>query len=208
MVMKDKRSLLLIGLYTVIILVAGFAGYRTWAVNNVMAGMYDTSLGQFQGAEDAEKVIVEILDYRCSYCRAVHETTQELLSRHPDVKIVYRHYPIFGRPSVIEAEVALAAGMQGKFSEAHDALMSRESPITDREIEALVQSIGLDPERFRADMKGPETGYLLLNTLDSVEVLGIKSTPVFIIGDIVYSLDNGMPTVETFEQFLEEAYGD
>lgn len=206
--MKDKKKLLLILLYTVIIAVAGFTFYRSWIVNNVMASLYDVSLGQFQGAENADKVIIEFLDYRCSYCREIHKITQEVLAKNPDVKIIYHHFPVFGLPSIIEAEVALAAGMQGKFSEAHNMLMSRTSPITDREIEAFAQSLGLDMARFRRDMKGPEIGYLLLATLDRVDILGIGSTPQFIVGDIIYSIREGMPTVETFEDLLKQAYGE
>ena len=205
--MKNKKKLLLTGLYAAIILVAVYAGYRAWAVRGVMQNMYDTSLGQFQGPADADKVIVEFMDYRCSYCRSIHGIMMDVLERNPDVKIIYRHFPVFVRPSIIEAEVALAAGMQGKFSEAHDALMNRSEPITDREIEELAQSLDLDLEKFRIDMKGPEIGYLLLDTLDSVDILGIKSTPTFLVGKTIYTLENGVPTVEIFEKLLADAYG-
>lgn len=204
---RDKKSLYLVLLYAAIIVVGCFAGYRAWATNRAMASLYDVSFNQFQGPADADKVIVEFLDYRCSYCRMVHDVLMDVLARNPDVKIIYRHYPIFGRPSLIEAEVALAAGMQGKYIEAHNNLIKRDDPITDREIVDLGYRLGLDVDKFRNDMKDAEMGALLLSTLDIVEALNIRSAPTFIIGDTVYTLGNGMPTVETFERWLEEAYG-
>ncbi len=205
---RDKRSLLLIGLYTVIAIVAALVIYRAWTVEKFRGQMYTTALNQYVGPAESERVIVEFLDYRCSYCRIIHPVIEEVRARNPDVKIIYRHYPVFGRPSVIEAQVALAAGIQGKFEEAHKALISREEPITDREIESLAFTLGLDVDRFRRDMKGPEIGYMLLETLDAAEVLGIRSTPTFLVGDIVFSMQDGMPTAETFEQLLADAYGD
>ncbi|MCB9990045.1 MAG: thioredoxin domain-containing protein [Rhodospirillales bacterium] len=204
---RDKKKLLLIGLYGLVILLASYAGYRAYAVQSMTQAMYVAEFGQFDGPEDADKVIVEFLDYRCSYCRIIYPVVQELLERNPDVKVVYRHYPVFLRPSIIEAEVALAAGMQGKFRDAHDDLMQREEPITDREIDDLARNLGLDIEKFRTDMKGPEIGYLLLQTIDAVEMLGIGSTPSFMIGDRIFTLEDGMPDVEAFEKILAEEYG-
>lgn len=195
-------------LYAVVILIGGYVGYRFIETKKAMSGIYEAELGQFFGPEDSKKVIVEFLDYRCSYCREADPIVKDLLTKRPDVKVIIRHYPVFARPSIIEAEVALAAGMQGKFREAHDALVQREEPITDREIEDLAQSLGLDMDKFRVDMKGPEIGYLLLNTLDTVKILGINSTPSFVVGDIIYSLESGLPDVATFERLLKEAYGE
>ncbi len=204
---RDKRSFFLILLYAAVLIAGGFGVYRLWSLKHAMAGLDNTALGNFQGSADAPKTIVEFLDYRCSYCRAIDPTMQEVLARNPDVKIVYRHYPVFGKPSVIEAEVALAAGMQGKFAEAHNILITRDNPITDREVEEIAAALGLDMERFRKDLKGPEIGELLLNTMDTTHILKIGATPSFVVGDIVYTMNDGKPTVEMFESLLAEAYG-
>lgn len=205
--MIKGKSKLLVALYAVIVIVAAYTGYKYWITRDAISVMADTSLGQFRGPADAEKVIVEFMDYRCSYCRNIDSTMKEVLRRNPDVKIVYRHFPVFGRPSVIEAEVALAAGMQGKFAEAHDALISRSEPISEPEIDALARSLGLDMTKFRTDMKGPEIGYLLLQTMDMTEQLGIKGTPSFFIGKTFMPISDRVPTVETFEHYLQQEYG-
>lgn len=204
---KDRNKLLLIGLYVTIIIVACYAGYRYLTLGQAVDALYDTSFNQYQGPANSEKIIVEFLDYRCSYCRDMHPIMSELLARNPDVKIIYRHYPVFGRPSVIEAEVALAAGMHGKFSEAHEYLITRQEPITEREIDQIAGSLGINVDTFRHDMKDTGMGYFLLETIDMAEILGVRATPTFIIGDVVYTLEDGMPTVEKFEELLAEVYG-
>ncbi|PJB71367.1 MAG: hypothetical protein CO093_05305 [Alphaproteobacteria bacterium CG_4_9_14_3_um_filter_47_13] len=206
--LKNKRFIFLALLYAAIIVTGFFVAYRAWTVHKVMAGLHDVSFGQYQGAENADKTIVEFLDYRCNYCRQMHPVMMQVLERHPDVRIIYRHYPIFGRPSLIEAEIALAAGMHGKFRQAHDYLITREDPITDREIEELATKLGINIEQFRLDMKDQQMGYLLLGTLDAIEALNIRSVPTFMVGNILYSLEQGMPDVETFDRLLAEAYGE
>lgn len=207
MKIRDKYTRALIGLYAVIVLMAAYTGYRLWLDSRMESNLYFAELGHFQGPADAEKVIVEFLDYRCSFCREVHPVMQAFLKRNPDVKIIYRHLAVFGRPSVIDAEVALAAGMQGKFAAAHNALMQLEQPMSDREIEELALSLGLDLEKFRKDMKGPEIGHLLLGTVDMASAMKIGSVPAFLVGGKLYTLKDGMPTVETFEQLLKDHYG-
>lgn len=206
--LRDRRALFLIVLYSVIIAVGGYAVYRTWSTSSAMASLPHAVLGEFQGPAESQKVVVEFLDYRCSFCRTIDPVMKDFMARNPDVKVVYRHYPVFGKPSVIEAEVALAAAMQGKFAEAHDYLMSRgEQPISEAEIDELAMRLGLDMQKFRTDMKGPEIGYLLLNTMDVVEAIGVSSTPTLVVGEIIYPMTEGMLTVEKLEQLVAQVYG-
>ena len=200
---KDKKSLFLILLYAAVLI----AVHRVWTVHKVMASLQDAPFSQFEGPADAPKTMVEFFDYRCSFCRDLYPVIEQVLAKHPDVKVIYRHYPAFGRPSLTDAEIALAAGMQGKFLEAHRDLIDREEPITDREIDELAQRLGLDVDRFRIDMKDYQMGLFLISTLDAVEILHIRSIPTFIVGDVMYTMDEDSATVETFDRLLEKAYG-
>lgn len=209
---RDRKKLILAGVaYSILALAIAYFGYSYWAVRSAMARLPDTSMGQFIGPVDASKVIVEFMDYRCSYCRAVDPTLREVLKRHPDLRIIFRHYPVYERPSVIDAEVALAAGIQGKFAEAHDILIKRETPMSETEIDVMAESLGLNMARFRSDMKGQPIGYMMISTLDIADALGLRAVPTFIIDGpkkrIVYQMTQGMPTPDTFDKLLEEAYG-
>jgi len=203
-----KKRHALIVLYVAIAMAAAYVGYTIWAVNKTMDMLDSTAFNQYHGPEDAEKVIVEFIDYRCSYCREIHGTMMKFLERNPDVKIVYRHYLIFGKTSHADAAMALTAGRHGHYTAAHEFLIGNQDPVSERQIDEFATSIGVDPAKFRYDMKSQEMGLLFLETLDMAQLLGIRSTPSFVIGDIIYNLQDGMPTVETFEKMLAEAYGE
>jgi len=207
--MRGRRGLFYLAFYTILVIGAGYAGWYLWTVSSAMNRVENVAMGQFIGPADAEKTIIEFIDYRCPYCHQLEPVMKEVLRRHPDLRIIYRHYPVFGKASVIDAGVALAAGMQGKFEEAHDMMMAaqRSEILTDAEIEAMAVELGLDMRKFQIDRKGPEIGVLLLDTMDIADALGIRATPTFVVGDIIYSMKEGDVNADSFDKVIAEAYG-
>lgn len=53
-------------------------------------------------------------------------------------------FPILGAPSVIAAKAALAADIQGKYSEMHTALMAAETRHDEASIMGVATRLGLD----------------------------------------------------------------
>ena len=76
------------------------------------------------GNLDGDVTVVEFFDYNCPYCRRAMDVVQGLLDEDPDVRLVYREWPILGEGSVFAAKAALAAREQGKYEAFHWALMS------------------------------------------------------------------------------------
>src|SRR6202021_386969 len=76
------------------------------------------------GARDADVIVVEYFDYNCPYCKQLVPTLHALLAQEPKIAILYKDWPILGDVSVYAASCALAAGYQGKYQAAHDALIS------------------------------------------------------------------------------------
>jgi protein-disulfide isomerase len=68
--------------------------------------------------------VVEFFDYRCPCCRIMEPRLHELLTEDPSVRLVLKDWPIFGGMSVYAAQVAIAAGWQGKYAPVHDALFT------------------------------------------------------------------------------------
>jgi len=192
-------------LYAVVLLLAALVGLRAWAIHDTMSMLKKPELGQVIGNPEGSRVVVEIIDYRCAFCRNIAPVVRQLIADDPELKVVVRHKPIFGEKSIQEAEFALAAAMQGKFAEAHEALIARTAPATQEELDALAASLSLDREKLEKDMKGPETGRTLLMNIDATENLKINSTPTFIIGKWVY-VPNGMPDAATIAGLIDKAY--
>src|SRR3979409_2603263 len=76
------------------------------------------------GARNPDVTIVEYFDYNCPYCKQLVPALQALLAQDPKLAVLYKEWPILGPVSQYAAASALAAGWQGKYLLAHDALIS------------------------------------------------------------------------------------
>ena len=194
-------------LYTAIAIVALVMVFKLMGLHQAYGVMYSTeTFGNAIGPDKADQVLVEVFDYRCSYCRDMYGDLMRFHERNQDVKIIFRPWPIIDKASIDQADLALAAGMQGKFFEVHDLLMQEKHTVDDAFLADITRRFGLDPAKLKLEMKGRETGRILLDTHDAAAALGIQSAPTFIAGKIVYSPKTGLPGVEDLEKLVAEAY--
>lgn len=192
-------------LYVAIALVVLLIGWRLWSVHQAYGLAEQAPFGNSIGPEKAAVTVVEFMDYRCSACRVSHDSIRTLIEKHPDVRFVFRHFPVFGQPSVTEADLALAAGKQGKFREMHELLINRETPVTETETRAVVEGVGADYERLMKEWRGQDIGFHLLQTLDIAQTLGINSTPTFIVNRKIVGTKDSVPSVDMIDQAIAAA---
>lgn len=192
-------------LYIAVFIVASVLAYKSWVMHSTISMVQSAPLGNYIGPEDAKLIVVEFIDYRCSYCREAHPEMERFLANHDDIKVVFRHLPNLGKGSLHDAQLALAAGMQGKFKEVHDDLITRETSVDDNYIMKTAMDLELDYDKLMIDLKGPEIGGFLLDNIDAIERLSINATPSFLFGDILFVPSAGSPTAEDFEKLAQEA---
>ncbi len=157
---------------------------------------------QYVGAENPSLIITEVMDYRCSYCRQMHDTMTALVARHPDVRVIYRVYPIFKQPSMNEAKMAMAAGKQGKFKEMHERLIRSSAPVTPEQEAALIEELGLDKARYDTDKYSWSATKDLMDATSAAKAIGINATPTLVVNRQIYLMRKGVPTVEELEEML------
>ena len=104
------------------------------------------------GDPKATVTIVEFFDYQCPYCRRMAQQLAKLNEEDPDLRIVYKEYPVFGPASTLAAAAAVGAMRQGKYEEFHLAMMGVRGAPTERTIFRVAERLGLDAGRLRADM--------------------------------------------------------
>ena len=74
--------------------------------------------------------------------------------RKDKVRFVYKFMPLTMHPHAeIAARAAIAAQMQGKFWEMHHLLFANGQHLEQADLEKYAASVGLDVDRFRADMQ-------------------------------------------------------
>jgi len=139
------------------------------------------------GSPNEEVTVVEFFDYRCGYCKQVANAVAQLQKDEPDVRVVYKDFPILGEESVLAARAALAAQQQGKHQVFHEAMLASKSGLTKEEIFAIAQRVGLDVEKLNANLHAPEWQRTIDRNRALAKLIGISGTPGFVVGSEVYS---------------------
>jgi protein-disulfide isomerase len=137
------------------------------------------------GNPAGDVTVVEFFDYNCPYCRRVAPTVTELEEADPDLRLVYKEFPILGPGSQFAARAALASRSQGKYGPFHNALMQATEQVTEESVMEIAREVGLDIEQLRAEMQDPAIQAAIARNLHLADALGITGTPSFIIGDEV-----------------------
>jgi len=126
--------------------------------------------------------VVEFFDYRCGYCKLAAPQVVSLIEQNPDVRFVFKEFPIFGEVSDTAAKVALTAPAKAKGVELYKGLMS-EKALDDAALDRHLTAIGLNPAAARKDANQPLIARQILDTHALAEALKIDGTPSFIVGN-------------------------
>ena len=136
------------------------------------------------GAFKPDVVIVEYFDYNCPYCKKLVPTLKALLAQDANVGLVYKDWPILGPVSEYAAASALAAGWQGKYLAAHEALLSGPRLAQVDQVDDILQHAGVNMEALKKDRLGHarEIAALLERNDAEAQALGLKGTPGIVVG--------------------------
>lgn len=138
------------------------------------------------GNPDGDVTIVEFYDYNCGYCKTMFPKIMQTVKTDGNIRWVLKDLPTLRPSSFLAAAAGLAANKQGKFLEMHKALMTHRGEAGEREITAFAKRIGLDMEKFRADMRSAEFDVLIRNNKILAKKLGFRRIPDIIVGDTVF----------------------
>lgn len=154
------------------------------------------------GNPEGDVTIVEFFDYNCPYCKRVKPEVQALMASDPNIRLVYREWPILGDGSVFAARAALASRKQGKYEEFHWAMMGLQGRAEEASVMKVASDIGLDLGQLRADMESPEIDEHIQTSIDLTATLGFSGTPSFVIGDALVA---GFAETSELEQHVAVA---
>ena len=124
--------------------------------------------------------VVEFFDYRCGYCKRSVDAIREAIAQ-TGVRVELRDYPILGADSERASRIALAAGMQSRYEDAHFALMEREGGFGDDAVTELASQLGIDAARLRTDMESTAVSERIEANRDLARRLGVTGTPAFLV---------------------------
>lgn len=137
------------------------------------------------GNLNGDVTIVEFFDYRCGFCKRVFPAIMTLLGEDPNIRYVFKEFPILGPESEFASRAAQAVWFedQNKYMPFHHALMGMKGNLTEARVLKEAEKIGIDTERLRTAMASPEVTSALQSNYALAKALGINGTPAFVIGD-------------------------
>jgi protein-disulfide isomerase len=134
----------------------------------------------FKGPEDAKVVLVEFSDFQCPACALFQPLLQTFELKFPNLKFVYKHYPLPQHPQGKPAALAsMAAGEQDAFWEYHDKLFENQNALSNDLYIQIAKDLGLDEEKFKKDMESEKIRQYVEADIKVGQSVGVNSTPSF-----------------------------
>ncbi|MDQ2881129.1 MAG: Na+/H+ antiporter NhaA [Actinomycetota bacterium] len=148
-----------------------------------LAEPVDPDRDHIRGPAEALVTVVEYGDFECPYCGLAEPVVRELLADFGDVRYVWRHLPLTDvHPRAqLAAEAAEAAASQGTFWPMHDLLLDHQGDLRPADLNHYAGELGLDVERFRADLRKHIHAPRIAEDVESAGLSGVSGTPTFII---------------------------
>lgn len=171
-----------------------------------------TTVGNAKG----NVTVVEFFDYQCIHCKKMSSVMDSLVKKDSGLRVIYKEFPIFGKSSETASKAALAAGMQNKYKQMHDALLSTEKRLDDKVIMDVAKSVGLDLNKLKTDMESKEVTAILDANRQLAEKLHLMGTPAFIVASTPDSKFKqgsepsfipGAATEESLQELIKKAAG-
>jgi len=137
--------------------------------------------------------IVEFFDYQCPHCVDMAPVMSEVIKANPDVRVIYKEFPIRGPVSEFAARAALAANKQGKYVELSHALLTTQQPLTQESILEIAKKTGLDMDKLKTEMNSEAVSNQIKATIKLAQDLKLFGTPAFFIGKTTGTAINYVP---------------
>ncbi|WP_230722614.1 DsbA family protein [Martelella mediterranea] len=157
------------------------------------------------GNPQGDVTLVEFFDYNCPYCRQVAPAMVAAEDGDPQLRIVYKEFPILGPNSMFAAKAALASHRQNLYPQFHKAMMQASGAADEAQVVAVAEEIGLDVEQLRADMQDHAIDAEIERNLALARALRINGTPGFVIGDEIL---RGATDLQTMQRLIDQARKD
>jgi protein-disulfide isomerase len=129
-----------------------------------------------------EFTIVEFFDYRCGYCKLVAPEVVKLIQENPDVRFVFKEFPIFGEVSDTAARMALTPDGKTKGLELYKLWMA-DRGLDEAALDRHLTEAGLDPKAVRKASLDPAIQTQIQDIRLLARNLGLEGTPAFVVGD-------------------------
>jgi protein-disulfide isomerase len=138
-----------------------------------------------KGPADAKVTLVEYADFECPHCRELHQIMGTLEQHYPQVRVVYKDFPLvqiheWAETAAIGARCAYIQSPDA-FWKIHDAIFDNQDLISAENVwdklNDFAAKAGLNAATFKACMASPEAKQAVDANAAEAVALGVNSTP-------------------------------
>lgn len=170
------------------------------------------------GSSDSPLVLEVFADFQCPHClryaAIVEPEIVENYVKTEKLRIVFKHFPVLGRESVLAASAATCAGAQEKFWIYSNRLFKEraqagtEPPnrglFSEENLIGIATDLGLDVELFKRCQNSPETLSSVAKNESLARQYGLTGTPSFVIRNGGRAIVVSPASFEDWEVILDE----
>jgi len=154
------------------------------------------------GAKNPNTYIVEFYDFQCGHCKVQSKIMNQLLTKHKDVRLVLKDFPIFGGTSLFTAKAAISAYKINKaaYVTFHDMLMDYNKGLNKKAVLKLAQEAGYQTATIQKMIASQEISDQMDKEIDLAIKLNIRATPFIIVANADLSKIKTVPGTARLEQ--------
>ncbi|MCI0597832.1 DsbA family protein [Candidatus Parcubacteria bacterium] len=139
-----------------------------------------------RGNPDAKVTIIEFSDFECPFCAQFHPTLERIVRENPDVKWIYRHFPLSSIHSrafnaAVASECAARLGGNDAFWAFADAAFENQQDLGDTLYMKAAADIGIDTDAFRTCLADETIAKKVQADADEAVAAGGRGTPFSVI---------------------------
>ena len=135
------------------------------------------------GNDDAKNTIIEFMDYFCGYCKKVHVELLQIASERNDTRIIFLQHPVLSESSKLLANMVVAANMQNKGIELHNALFGVEGNLNNAKLKQIIEELEINNAKLNIDMSKDEVRNIVNLSSFLANGSGARGTPTFFVNE-------------------------
>ena len=135
------------------------------------------------GDDNAKNTIIEFMDYFCGYCKKVHPELLSIVEERDDTRVIFLQHPILSESSNLLAKMVIAANIQNKGIDFHNALFAIEGNINNDKLKKIIEDLDFNTAKFNIDITKEEVHNIVRLSAFLANGAGARGTPTFFIND-------------------------
>jgi protein-disulfide isomerase len=124
--------------------------------------------------------VVEFFDYKCPYCKTSADSVVKMIHDNPDVRFVFKEFPILSDTSSHAATYQLLAKGQGHYLDVFQSFM-RQPGLSDQNVADILKDKGVDLAAADTPNARAAVDQHLAANRALAHDIGVEGTPAFVV---------------------------